>query len=493
MREREAKIMVNESFELPNLADAVAGASLGEVTDRVTEDVYYDTADLRLVRWGCTLRHRKGVGWTVKIPRRATGVVLDRVEAEFGGPAGEPPVRALNLVASLTRGAPVEEVARLSSRRTVQLLQVADEGAVAELTDDDVSGHSSDGREVSFREIEIELAEDADDRLLDQIVERLDAVGRSEERPVPKAVRVIGDAATRPPDVHEIPLPPKPTARQVIRSAISSSVAQLLLQLPAARLGVDPEGVHQARVAARRMNSDLKTFKPLLDAEWVAHLRGELRWLIDALGAVRDCDILGAKLREVAHRHPEVDPAAAERVLHQVELRRRSSRRRLLRCLGDDRATRLFDDLVDAATSPATRRRADRPASDVMAKLVRKHWRRLDRAIDALGPHPTAKELHAIRILAKRLRYATEAVTPAVGKPARKFAKQAAAIQDALGELNDAAVAQAWLHDVADQLDGPAAFAAGQMAQVLVSEAGTQDQTWRSAHRSMTRRTAWFT
>ena len=79
-----------------------------------------------------------------------------------------------------------------------------------------------------------------------------------------------------------------------------------------------------------------------------------------------------------------------------------------------------------------------------------------------------------------------------MGKQARKFAKDAARIQDALGELNDAAVARASLTAIAERLDGPAAFAAGQMTQQLVIEAHTQDKRWRAAHKSMTQRTAWF-
>ena len=128
-----------------------------------------------------------------------------------------------------------------------------------------------------------------------------------------------------------------------------------------------------------------------------------------------------------------------------------------------------------------------------MPKLVRKHWKKLDRAIDGLGPHPMPAELHAVRILAKRLRYATEAVAPAAGKPARKFARDAARIQTALGELNDSAVAGASLAAIAERLDGPAAFAAGQMTELLVSEAQTNDRLWRSAHKSMKRRAGWFT
>jgi CHAD domain-containing protein len=492
MREREVKIVVPDSFELPDLHNAVAGASLGDVEERVIDDTYHDTADLRLARWGCTLRHRDGDGWTVKIPGPSKGVILDREEVVFDGDPGEPPVSALNLVSSLTRGVAVAEVARLRTRRLVRRWQTDDGVAVAELTDDEVRGSASHGGEVMFREIEVELAPDADGRLLDEVVERLTDAKRAAERPILKVVRVLGPAAMQPPDVDVAPLPSRPTARQVIESAFASSVARLLLQLPAARLGTDPEGVHQARVASRRMRSDLKTFEPLLDAEWSAGLATELEWLIDELGAVRDSDVLGIKLRDVTARHPEVDRDAGRRVLHQVRLKRRRDRRRLLRHRGEERALQLFDHLVSSAAEPATTPRADRSARKVLPKLVRKRWRRLDGAIEGLGRHPTPTELHAVRILAKRLRYATEAVAPAAGKQARKFAKDAARIQDALGELNDAAVAGAWMTAIAERLDGPTAFAAGQITQQLVVEARTHDKRWRSAHKSMTQRTTWF-
>ena len=91
MREREVKMVVADSFELPDLHDAVAGASLGDVEERVIDDTYYDTADLRLARWGCTLRHRGGDGWTVKIPGPSKGVILDREEVVLDGDPGVPP------------------------------------------------------------------------------------------------------------------------------------------------------------------------------------------------------------------------------------------------------------------------------------------------------------------------------------------------------------------------------------------------------------------
>ncbi len=492
MRERELKMMVPDTFELPDLGDAVAGASLGDVEERVKDDTYFDTPDLRLARWGCTLRHRNGHGWTLKIPRPSKGVVLDREEVMIPGDPGLPPVRALNLVSSLTRGTPVEDVAHVHTRRRLRRWSTDDGVLVAELADDLVRGSRTDGAVVSFREIEAELAPDAADRLLAAVVKRLTAASGRAERPVPKVVRVLGPPATRPPDVDVVPLPSEPTARQVIQAAFASSVTRLLLQLPAARLGTDPEGVHQARVAARRMRSDLKTFEPLLDAEWTVGLGAELKSLIDELGAVRDADVLGVTLRDVVDRHPTIDRDAAGRVLHELELERRRARRRLLRHLNDERSMRLLDRLVAASEDPATRPRADRPAREVMPKLVRKRWKRLDRAIDALGRRPAPEDLHAVRILAKRVRYAADAVAPAVGRQARKFAADAAEIQDSLGELNDAAVTGAWLTRCAERLDGPAAFAAGRMSETIVAEARTRNRRWRAAHEAMAKRTAWF-
>jgi len=492
MRERELKMMVPDTFELPDLGDAVAGATLGGVEERLKDDTYVDTADLRLARWGCTLRHRSGDGWTLKIPRPSKGVVLDREEITIPGDPGLPPVRALNLVSSLTRGAPLEEVAHVHTRRRLRRWSADDGAVVAELADDLVRGTRSDGGVLSFREIEAELAPDAAGRLLAEVIERLTSELGHPERPLPKVVRVLGPGAEAPPDVAVVSVPSEPTARQVIQAAFTSSVARLLLQLPSARLGADPEGVHQARVAARRMRSDLKTFEPLLDQAWAVGLGTELKSLIDVLGAVRDADVLGVALRDVIDRHPSIDRDAAGRVLDELQLQRRRARRRLLRHLNDERTVRLLERLVAASADPATQPRARRRARDVMPKLVRKRWRRLDRAIGALGRHPAPEDLHIVRILAKRVRYAVDAVAPAAGKQARRFAADAAAIQDALGELNDAAVTAAWLTGCAEQLDGPAAFTAGRMCELVAAEARTQNRRWRAAHESMTKRTAWF-
>ena len=76
---------------------------------------------------------------------------------------------------------------------------------------------------------------------------------------------------------------------------------------------------------------------------------------------------------------------------------------------------------------------------------MRRPWHKLAKRVAKLGDDPSDARLHEVRIRTKRARYAAEACTPAVGKPARAFAQAAARLQDVLGELHDAVVAADWL------------------------------------------------
>ena len=424
---------LDETIDVRDSGDSSDGALPSGVPRGQIEDEYFDTRDLRLARWGWTLRHRDGQGWTVGKPRDEDGSGVCRDEVVLPGPSSRPPADVLALVAPLTRGAEVGPVTRLP----------------------------------------------------------IDGVGQ-EGAPWPNLLQALGDTATAPPDVTVPELSERPKATEVIQLAFAASVIRVLLHLPSARIGTDPEGVHQARVGTRRLRSDLQTFEPLLDAEWAAEIRTELRWLADELGRVRDDDVLAMKLRAVGAHHSEIDSHSVDSVLAVLEEQRDRDRARLLGHLADDRALELFDHLVRVARTPHTRGRAARPARTVMPKLVRKRWTRLRKAVDALPTEPAPADLHTIRILAKRVRYAAEAVAPAAGKKATKFANAAAEIQDALGELNDAAVARHWLADAVQFLDKPGAFAAGQLAQQLESDARPNQRAWSDAYGQMERHSGWL-
>ncbi len=127
-----------------------------------------------------------------------------------------------------------------------------------------------------------------------------------------------------------------------------------------------------------------------------------------------------------------------------------------------------------------------------MRRLVRKPWRRLERAVDELGKAPAPADLHALRILAKRVRYSTEAVMPAFGSRAAKFAAAATSMQDHLGELNDAAVAGVWLEQAARNVPPTSAFVAGRISQRLEDLAMDRIGEWRGSFDRMRRHSSWL-
>ena len=497
MRERELKRVVPVEADLPDLSGAIPGVELGPPEQQRVEDRYLDTADLRLARWGVTLRWRQGTGWTVKLPHpELSGGGLDRDELVLSGKASAPPARALALLAGFARQEPLVPVALLSKDRTARRWILPDGSVLAEMVDDHVTasvlmaGAPEAAAETAFREIEVELAPGADPGLLDLVAERLPF--DDDDAAVPKVVRALGPAALAPPDVVVPTLPAKPSGADVIRVAIASSVERLLLQLPQVHLDQDVEGVHQARVASRRLRSDLRTFGALLDGGAVEELRAELAWLGGELGRVRDADVLGQQLRRRLAAHPEIDTGAAGDVLRLLDKQRKAALAAVTGELVGPRALALLDALVALAAEPPLQAEADGPAAKVLPPLVAKSWRKLRRHVRQLDDPPADEALHQTRILAKRVRYAAEAVRPAAPKEAAYFARHAAAIQTVLGDQHDFVVAGQWLAAHASSLRGAPAFAAGRLAQAFADDAASKADGWHRHYTKLQRHTGWL-
>jgi CHAD domain-containing protein len=289
---------------------------------------------------------------------------------------------------------------------------------------------------------------------------RLRVAGAGAPDPTPKHIRALGPRAVEPPEVAPEPLLPNAPARDVIRNAVAESVAALLHHDPLVRTGRDPEAVHQARVATRKLRSHLRTFAPLLNVEWTEPLRSELGWLALSLGAVRDREVLLERLRARSLSLPANDMRSAEALLHLLENEIDDLRKKLREDLDSQRYIDLLESLVAAAHSPATLPEAEQPATSVLPALATTPWRRLRSAVRQLPTNPADPELHRIRILAKRARYAAEAVAP-VAPAADAFAKAAARLQTVLGEHQDSITAQSWLR--AARVTGRRAFVAGQL------------------------------
>src|SRR2546430_5593858 len=214
MLEREVKLGAGPAFHLPDLAGIIEGVAVAPPETVRMETVYYDTPDLRLARWGVSLRRRAGEGWTLKLapPPSAPGkrgVVLERDELTFQGSATKPPEAALEVVRAYVRKAELVPVARLSTvRRRVRLVD-ATGTRVAEVVDDE--GSVRDGRRVAarFREIEVEVpGEDGVDGIITPLVTRLRSAGAGAPDPTPKHIRALGPRAIEPPEVTPAPLLP---------------------------------------------------------------------------------------------------------------------------------------------------------------------------------------------------------------------------------------------------------------------------------------------
>ena len=486
MAEREVKLGAAPSYRLPELADVSADLSVESLPARRVSATYFDTDDLRLTRWGVSLRHRTSDGWTVKLPQPSDGTMLVREEVAFPGDARRPPPEAVDLVRAFLRTASLRPQVRLRTVRKQTTLEDGEQHPAAEVVDDDVA--VLDGRRIAarFRELEVEVADEQHVPLLEALVARLRASGAGAPDPTPKVVRALGPRATQPPEIAVGSLGADATLADVVRRAISASVDRLIRHDPVVRMDSDAEGVHQARVATRRLRSDLRTFRSILDPDSTAELRGELRWLADSLGAVRDHDVLLARLRSRAAGLQASDGRGVSRAFTTLETERAEAYEELLAALRSERYLALLDRLIAEANEPSLLPGSELPAEVALPPLVSRPLRRLAKQMQALSDDATDEELHAARIRTKRARYAVEAATPVLGKRARLVATAAAKLQDVLGEYRDAVAAEHWLDDRAHETRSVReAFAVGKLAGLERAEQERARARWTKAWKAL--------
>lgn len=268
------------------------------------------------------------------------------------------------------------------------------------------------------------------------------------------------------------------TAAEVLREGIATAAARVVAHEPVIRADEDPEGVHQARVGLRRIRSDLRTFADLVDAAWAEEVRAEAGWLADELGEVRDRDVLLDGLRAAAGRLDALDHPAVEGVLDRLGRERARAQRRALAALAGARARAL---LTRVGEGVPVLEDADRPAAELLPALAGGAFSSLRRAVGRLPDDPSDEALHRVRIRAKRARYAAELATPLVGKPAKRAAKGAAALQDVLGAHHDHVVAVAWLRLALPAASKVQAYAIGLLVADQVAAAAACRSAWAPA------------
>jgi len=463
-REREHKLGIDPLVDL-NLDRALAAYVTRHHEPRHLVTTYYDTADLRLLRWGCTLRYRVGEGWLVKLPVLDDGTALARDEVPVDGPADVPPHHALTIVRPFTRARPVVPLVRLeTTRRSTDVIDAQGQG-LAEISEDAVTAYAGGALAKQFREVEVELRPDVSEETVRDVVTRLQAAGATVPIHVPKLRRAIEADAAASPEVVVAELGAHATAADVIRSAFAEATRRLVLALPGVVLDEDPEAVHQARVATRRLRSNMRTFGPLLDDAWRRALGDELRWLAGLMQPIRDADVMLETL-ETAARTLDPTRTTTESVLARLLVERQEAREELLTMLQSERTDQLLDRVIAASLSPRVLEDAHCMAPRDLRSLARRAEARVSRAASSVDDATSADELHRMRIAAKRARYAAEAVERYGGKGVKRLARRLAALQDILGDFNDAVVAAEWLRS-RPMADPAAAFEAGELAGTL--------------------------
>jgi CHAD domain-containing protein len=183
---------------------------------------------------------------------------------------------------------------------------------------------------------------------------------------------------------------------------------------------------------------------------------------------------------------PSTDSRSAASLLHILEVEIESLRKKLYTELDSDRYVELLERLVAAAHAPVCTLDADQPASTTLPPLATSPWRRLRSAVRQLPEQATDPELHRIRILAKRARYAAEAVAPVIGADAAAFARAAAKLQTILGEHQDSVTAQAWLRGA--RVTGRRAFVAGELIALEHVAAQKARKDWPKVWKALDRK-----
>ncbi|WP_419897962.1 CYTH and CHAD domain-containing protein [Roseomonas sp. USHLN139] len=299
------------------------------------------------------------------------------------------------------------------------------------------------------------------------------AVALAAGRPVTprhKGAPDLGEAATVP---------------EALSIAIGHLAGVLLAQAPQARPDAGPEAVHQLRVAARRLRSCLKVFRKVVDNELLRGIDAGLRDTARALGAAREWDVfLGGLGRELTAALGEEDRRWQKLLARAAERRLAAYAAVQAMLAGPDFRATLWLALQAAAQPallvpplPAPAETApgeagpgeavqgpvpieSRPVPGLREQartVLGKRRRKLLRGGAGIAALSDA-DLHALRLEAKRLRYAAELFAPLwPGKATKRFLKRLSALQEALGLSNDTVTARALMASLARAEDGSAA------------------------------------
>lgn len=440
----------------------------GRPVARRQHDIYFDTPERYLLEHGMSLRVRR-VGrasvQTLKADDHAVKAGLHQRqewESRVSGPLPElAPLLALVGAGSRWKkllGAPglaqtLAPVFGSEVRRTVWQLRL-DRGARVELALDQGELRRGETSE-AISEVELELKAGEPGALFDlalqlqeQVPLRVGNLSKSARGYALQAPPAVAAVKARP-----VLLNAGMTVEEGFREIAGNCLLQMQDNEPGVVLGTCPECVHQMRVGMRRWRSALRLF-----ALWIPFppaLQQELAWLGGELGAARDADVLaGSTLPGL------VEACPAERTLSALASSAsaiaRDKRRAAAAAVASVRQSRLMLGLVAWLQASRWRESLDVEGRAALAEPLDRHARRIvirrHEKLLATGKRlvqGTDEERHRVRIAAKKSRYASDFFRSLhAARRAERYLRRLAELQDALGAMNDAVVADRLLRDI---------------------------------------------
>jgi triphosphatase len=458
-----------EALESIFASPTICDKSTGRGVIRRLENVYYDTRDQRLRARGLAFRVRRhGRRYVQTLKSNDTeGLVSYRGEWEAPLPSSEPdlavlPVGALEILQGLVTPEELETQFTTRVKRRVRRIRLVDQKGRESLIEAALDSGTIEtrGDRMPIAEIELELLEGSPDALYNLALE-LDKLAPLRIETRSKSALGYALANGQAPAWYKaatLTLKPNATVDEAFREVLRSCVQHWSANEAAALDGRDPEGVHQLRVAIRRLRSALSTFGRLLDPDERARRSTGAKRIINSFGPARDWDVFSTELLAPISEARPGDPHLA-RVLDAAKVERQRGYDAVRAEIGSRAYTRYVLELrlwIEAGgwREHASERGAawlDRPIVAFADHLLRKrHGKALKLGHDFAKL--SAAERHAVRIALKKLRYACEFFESLYGKKTTKsYLTSLKQLQDALGHLNDVAVAEKLVRQVVDQ------------------------------------------
>ncbi len=477
-REIELKLDC-EVADLPTLANHPLLRADGTPDTAVLTSTYFDTVKGDLRKAGLTLRVRREGDRRIQTVKAAGGGagLFDRAEWETDIAGDRPDLERLGdaPVAALLADLPDSELRPVITtvvERTTRLVLHGESLISATLDQGRIETKQGD---VPLCELELELGEGKPGDLFglaqalsETVPLRLGALSKSA-----RGWSLLDGTLRKASKSGAVRLAPEATAGEAFRAIAGACLHHLRLNEDVFLHRRHPEGLHQIRVALRRLRSAITLFKPILAGDpATANLRDEIKRVTEPFGRARNLDVfLETTLPAEMEKRP--DEAGLRDLRTRLEAERDRAHDAVIATLESPAWRSLVLDIAAWIETGAWRSEGNVPARDAPAeefaadildkarRRIRKRGRHLDR-IDA-------EARHRVRIEGKKLRYGAEffASLYAEGKPHKRHKAFVAALsdlQDHLGALNDMATAHEVLsglaHD-ASAVPAQALFAAG--------------------------------